>query len=108
MKIFNNFVELQAQEPELAEALLKDVEPGDWQANDISYFESKEEFAHYELTDGWYTNSIPDADYNGAPDPFDFIDLERLCDALIDAWDPTFNWTNGEAILQTNYGWKMR
>lgn len=108
MKIFNNFTELQKQKPELAQALLKDVRPGEWQDKDIIYFENKADFAEYELTEGWYTNSIPDADYNGAPDPFDFIDLERLGDALIDAWDPATNWTDGEAILQTNYGWKMR
>lgn len=52
MKIFDNFTELEKQEPKLVQALLKDVKPGEWQDNDIIYFESKEDFAEYELTEG--------------------------------------------------------
>lgn len=107
MKIFNNLEELVEFDKELAEELKVTFGGGDWESEQLYYHENKEEFAQYELTDGWYSHSgINDRDWNGAPDPLDYINLESLGKDLISTWDVSIHYlsTRGE-VIQTSYGW---
>lgn len=58
---------------------------------EIRIFPDAEDFAYYEVYDGWYSGLINDElkkiDYNGAPDLFDFINFESLGYALENRMD---------------------
>lgn len=104
--ILKSYAELFERDEELAEELLKKVGNGEWQENEIYYYEDEEEFAEYELTEGWYADLRLDRDYNFAPNPLDYIDLSGLGDALVRNWDDSCNFraSTGE-ILTTSCGW---
>lgn len=135
MKIYNNFTELQKEEPEIAKTMLDNVGPGKWQHDVIYYHSDISSFAEHELTEGWYASSeLGEDNYNGAPDPLDFadpnnlnleddnelwewaegrpvsdivdyIDLEYFGRALEINWDESCNWTDGDVVLTSSYGW---
>ena len=101
-----SFSQNNSSDIKTAKELLKKVGKGAWQQEEIYYYEDEEEFAEYELTDGWYANMGFDSDYNGAPNPLDYIDLSGLGDALVRNWDDSCNFraSTGE-ILTTSCGW---
>ena len=104
--ILKSYAELFERDEELAEELLKKVGNGEWQENEIYYYEDEEEFAEYELTEGWYADLRLDRDYNFAPNPLDYIDLSGFGNALVRNWDDSCNFraSTGE-ILNTSCGW---
>ena len=104
--ILKSYAELFERDEELAKELIEKVGSGEWQENKIYYYEDEEEFAEYEITDGWYADLRLDRDYNGAPNPLDYIDLSGLGDALVRNWDDNCNFraSTGE-ILTTSCGW---
>ena len=95
MEIFNNFKELMEYDSELAQELLKEKGKGKWQEEEIYYHATIEDYAEYELYDGWY-----------APAQLDFINLKEFGNALADSWDDGTNYkTSHEEVLQTTYVW---
>ena len=104
--ILKSYTELFERDEELAKELLENVGEGDWQQEAIYYYDDEEEFAEYELTEGLYANMGFYTDYNGAPNPLDYIDLSGLGNALIRNWDESCNFkaSTGE-ILNTSCGW---
>ena len=105
MKTFNNFKELMEYDSELAQEILKEKGGGRWQEEEIYYHVTIEDFAEYELYDGWYADTFKD-DYNVAPDPLDFINLKEFGNALANSWDDSINYkTSHGEVLQTPYGW---
>ena len=105
MEIFNNFKELMEYDSELAQDLLKEKGKGKWQEEEIYYHATIEDYAEYELYDGWYADIFRD-DYNGAPDPLDFINLKEFGNALDNIWDYGKNYkTSHGEVLQTTYVW---
>ena len=93
-EIYSNYEELFAEYRELALELVEEYGEGEWQEEYIYYFEDVEEFAKYELTDGWYQSlglELP-KDYRGAPDPLDYIDLKKLGEELVRTWDNSINY----------------
>ena len=105
MEIFNNFKELMEYDSELAQDLLKEKGKGKWQEEEIYYHATIEDYAEYELYDGWYADIIKD-DYNGAPDPLDFINLKEFGESLANSWDNGINYkTSHGEVLQTTYVW---
>ena len=104
--ILKSYTELFERDEELAKELIEKVGSGEWQENEIYYYEDEEEFAEYELTEGWYADLRLDRDYNGAPNPLDYIDLSGLGNALVRNWDDSCNFraSTGE-ILTTSCGW---
>ena len=104
--ILKSYAELFERDEELAKELIEKVGSGEWQENEIYYYEDEEEFAEYELTEGWYVDLRLDRDYNFAPNPLDYIDLSGLGDALVRNWDDSCNFraSTGE-ILTTSCGW---
>ena len=106
MKLLENFSELEEYDAGIAEELLENYEEGSWQDDTLYVYDNAEELAHYELTEGWYAERFADADYNGAPDPMGFIDLELLGDSLISTWDESvYHLLNDGRIVYTPYGW---
>ena len=105
-KAFNNFNELEATHPTLASELEKNVRNGSWKDETIYYYPDIEEYALYELTEGWYSGYGLSNDFNGAPDPIEHINLYTLGKSLANTWDPSGHYltTNG-SVLQTQYGW---
>ena len=105
METFNNFKELMEYDSELAQEILKEKGGGRWQEEEIYYHVTIEDFAEYELYDGWYADTFKD-DYNVAPDPLDFINLKEFGNALANSWDDSINYkTSHGEVLQTPYGW---
>lgn len=108
MVIFKNFKELQMNDKNLAEELLDACDTGEWQDEEIYYYEDLEGLADYELREGWYASFFGNVSgwFNGAPDPFDFIDLKALGEALSYSWDESCYYlaSTGE-VLSTSYGW---
>ena len=105
MEIFNNFKELMEYDSELAQDLLKEKGEGKWQEEEIYYHVTIEDYAEHELYDGWY-GDILNNDYNGAPDPLNFINLKEFGECLANSWDDGTNYkTSHGEVLQTTYVW---
>mgnify|MGYP006875367390 FL=1 len=107
MKIFENFEELKKYNSDLASELLKEKEAGEWLKNEIYYHKNKEDFAQYEVTEGWYSSIIDvNTNFNGAPDLFVYIDYEGLAEDLTQNWDVSINYlSSNDEVLTTSYGW---
>lgn len=107
MSQYENFTELQEAEPSLAEELLDTFGEGEWQNDALYVFEDFEEFAEYELYDGWFYNNFSDLEANlrGAPNPLDYIDLAKFGEALFDAADERVYTLIEGKIVETVYGW---
>ena len=62
----------------------------DLNTNNIEYctvFDSLEDFAIYEVEDGWYSTLELNHDYHGAPNLSYYIDYQALGTALSQTWD---------------------
>ena len=107
MKEFKNFNELKKDNPSLAKELLEMFDGGEWQENELYVYESLADYAHYELTEGWYADKhLGQKDYNGAPNPIDFIDLKALGLQLSRTWDESIHYLTKENwVVETGYGW---
>lgn len=108
--IYDNFAEFAKHEPDLAEELLKTVDRGTWQEDSVYVYDSLQDFAFYELTEGWYSDSSlnfsSDGNYNGAPDPLDHIDLKSLGLALAQRWDESCYYRSADDhVISTSWGW---
>ena len=105
VKSYENLEELREINEELAERLLEEFAEGDWVNNDLYVYQSLEDFAKYEVEEGWYANSV-NGDFNGAPDLLDYIDYESLGNALKDSWDESCYYYDEETdfVVSTAYG----
>lgn len=104
---FNNYKELAAKHPKAAAALLEEFDEGEWQNNDLYWYPSEEDFAMYEMVDGWYSsNGLGQfSDFKGAPNPLNFIDYKALGKALVGSWDKHCNFeTDDGEIVTTGWG----
>lgn len=105
-KVFDNYNELFNYNERLANELMEDVGEGGWQNEQIYFYESVEDFAEHELTEGWYASLEIDKDWNGAPNPMEYIDLTALGNALTENWDESSNFKSEQGeILSTGHGW---
>lgn len=106
-EVFDNYQALAAKHPNTAAALLDKFGEGEWQDSYLYWYLSEEDFAMYEMVDGWYSklNLRQSSYFGGAPNPLDFIAFKALGKALLDTWDDTayFEADNGE-IVTTGVG----
>ena len=107
MALYNSFEELKTDKLELAQELLDVFGKGEWQESNLSVYDTFEDYAYYELTEGWYIdNHLDKQDYNGAPNPIDYIDLEALGEALVKNGDESCIYrTEGDQVVTTDWGW---
>lgn len=107
-KIFKDYKELEGYDKKLAKELLDTVGEGGWQSDELQLYGNIEDFAHYEVTEGWYSSlGINfDTDYKGAPDLLDHIDLLSLGIDLESSWDGNCNFKSDDGrVITTSYGW---
>ena len=104
---YDDLNDLKQDNPSLAEELVEEFGDGEWQENQLFVYERLEDYAYYELTEGWYADKhLDQKDYNGAPNPIDFIDLKALGLQLSRTWDESMHYlTRDNWIVETNYGW---
>jgi hypothetical protein len=90
MKCYENYSVLKEAEPKLAEELSHEF---DFTNDPVEYefyvYPSCVDWAENELNDGWYSDMFGDMNFRGAPNPLDFIDMEKFGQALIDTVDPS-------------------
>ena len=105
IKTYENLENLKEDNKELAERLLEEFAEGDWSDNQLYVYLSLEDFAKYEVEEGWYSGAIKE-DYNGTPDLLDYIDYEALGSALKDSWDDSCYYYDEETdfVVSTAYG----
>lgn len=105
-EIFSNYQALAAKHPNTA-ALLYEFGEGEWQNSELYWYPTEEDFAMYEVEEGWYSNFQlnQSIDFNGAPNLLNFLDFKSLGSALVDTWDNSchFETNNGE-IVSTEVG----
>ena len=90
MKCYENYNALEEADPKLAEELDDKFDANnDWVEDEIYVYSNRMEWAENELNDGWYGNMFDNMDFRGAPNPLDFIDMEKFGQALIDTVDPS-------------------
>lgn len=105
-KTFNNYEELFKFDRYIAREILEEVGEGQWQNEPMRLHDDVIDFAKYELTEGWYTNLEIMRDWNGAPNPFDYINFAELGHDLVEKWDGSMNHMTSEGkILISSYGW---
>ena len=93
---------------DIPQRLLADVGEGEWQNHELYVYSTISDFALYELKDGWYCDcGLGNRDYNGAPDPLEYIDLDGLGEALLATGDPSMVWydDNMGVVVTTSFGW---
>ena len=105
IKTYENLEELKEINEELVERLLEEFDEGEWAYNQLYVYQSLEDFAIYEVEEGWYSGAIKE-DFNGAPDLLDYIDYEALGNALKDNWDDSCYYYDEETdyVVSTAYG----
>lgn len=105
--ILENYQDLAKKHPKAAAELLHEFGEGEWQNSELYWFPSENDFAIYEVEDGWYSNfPLSTYDFKGAPNLFDFIDFDGLGSALVENWDDSYNFeTKSGEIVTTSYGW---
>lgn len=112
-RVYDNFNELMESSYETASMLLKqldltlsDIKDEPWANDQLVVYFSLADYAAYELTDGWYSDCNFGGDFNGAPNPMDYIDTGHLGEDLIECGDPSVCrlLQNGK-VVTTSYGW---
>lgn len=87
MLVYENLEELKNTDEELANEITNEFEESSWKNEQIFVWGNTTEFAVYEVDEGWYASATMNADFNGAPNLYDFIDYEALGEALSNSWD---------------------
>lgn len=111
--IFDNFQDFAEDFPNQAKELLDNVEEGDWQNDAIYYYASPDDYADYQVREGWYASivncDLAVVDYHGAPSLYDAIDFDELGQDLIDLADRTCVFaTSKNEVIETGLGWKIK
>jgi hypothetical protein len=110
---YDNFDELMDCDSQTANLLLKelDLDESDigkepWMDESINVYPNVEEYAVYELIDGWYQNHNLGGSFDGAPNPIEYIDLTDFGGDLIAEGDASIVrlLPNGK-VVTTVYGW---
>lgn len=108
--MYNGYKELKTESPELAAELEQNIVTGDWKHSDLYVYDTIEDYACYELTEGWYIdNKLDQSTYNGAPDLLNFIDLKALGMALANSWDDSCHYlTENGQVVTSDWGWERK
>lgn len=111
--IFDNFQDFAENFPDQAKELLEEVEEGDWQDDVIYYYASPDDYANYQVCEGWYAAilncDLSVANYNGAPSLYNYIDFDELGQDLIDLADGTCVFaTSKNEVIETGFGWEIK
>ena len=118
-EIFDNYQDLATKHPKAAAELLNKFGEGKWQDYDLCWYPSEEDFAKFEVEEGWYRDvdlssveltqpsdfpKIPNLlDFINLPDLKSFIDFKSFGKALMETWDDPdkFETTDGEIVTSS-------
>lgn len=107
--IYENFHDLQTKKPNEAAILLEEFGQDDYMNEQIYVYDTLNDYAKYETTDGWYAYRInqEDMNFHGAPNLFDYIDYESLGNALTSSWDESMHYYHEETnkVFVTTHRW---
>ena len=120
-EILDNYQELAAKHPKAAAELLDKFGKGKWQEYALCWYPSEEEFAKFEVEEGWYRDVdlssvelTQSSDFVKTPNLLDFINLPDLKNfinfksfgkALMEAWDdPDKYETKSGEIVTSSWG----
>lgn len=112
-KCYDDFKQLLNTDKTTAKMLLDeldlnmdDLDDCDWAHDYLTVYPTTEDYAIYELTDGWYMEHNFNSDFRGAPSPMDWIDLDEFGQRLADTGDSNvcLLLPNGK-VVTTSYGW---
>lgn len=110
---YDNFDELMDCDSQTANFLLNelgldesDIGKKPWMGESLFVYPDVEEYAVYELIDGWYQNHNLGGSFNGAPNPLEYIDCADFGNDLIAEGDESITrlLQNGK-VVTTSYGW---
>lgn len=105
MKKFYDLPAFQEQFPKKAEHLLHVFGQGEWEQEELLYFTNLSDYAAYEVYQGQYSDLGLERDYGGAPELVQFIDYERLGDALRKDWYRRENYCFSDgSVIRTSCG----
>lgn len=106
MTEYENFDELKDNNPELADRLLNMVGQGDWQNYQLFCYEDSNEYAQYEVCEGWYADLGLDnfSEFNGAPNLYDYIDFDSLGEDLLNSADESEFVEIDDHVITSNCG----
>lgn len=91
VEIFYDFKSFSQALPEIAKRFSEEMDCSN--IDYINLYPTLEDYAIYEVEDGWYSCSLQNqSDFRGAPNPFNFIDYEKLGEALESTWDESTHW----------------
>lgn len=108
---FANFEEMKSKYPELSESLLQSVGEGEWQNKELFVYYSFEDFAKYDIYNGYFSHlqnvcAHYDAGMDQRPiNPFSYIDLGRFGKAIFERMNKSYVWTDGNRIVYTKFKW---
>lgn len=110
---YDNFDELMDCDSRTANLLLdelglneSDIGKEPWMNEQLIVYPNVEEYAIYELIDGWYQNHNLGGSFNGAPNPLEYIDLADFGADLINIGDTTIcRELPNCKVVTTSYGW---
>lgn len=118
-EILDNYQELAAKHPKAAAELLDKFGEGKWQEYALCWYPSEEEFAKFEVEEGWYRDvDLSDVeltqssdfvktpnllDFINLPDLRNFIDFKSFGKALMETWDDPdkYETTDGEIVTSS-------
>ncbi len=104
-RIYENLSKLKEDFPEIAEEMITMYGTGEWVNEELEMFPSLEDFAVYEIQEGWYSTSVGAFDFRGAPDPLNYINLTAFGEALEASWDDNMNVNIDGYVIRTSVGW---
>lgn len=106
---FKNLEELNKKYPQVAKRLLEfTVQPdGEWTEDEIFLYHSSEDFAHYQIEDGWLSTSIAEHVHPHLPELREHINFTTLAADFMRTWDESEHYYDEETgyILTTNNEW---
>lgn len=100
---FENFAELKKTFPKLASDMEDSFDDLDELGDSFSVFPTPTDYALYQLQYGWYSEmGFGYTNFNGAPNPIDWMDLDSFGKRLAETGDPTAVWisSNRKMIVE--------
>ena len=88
---------------EIPADIIQEIDPYTANFEYCTVFDSIQDFAIYEVEDGWYSTLELVNDYHGAPNLLNYIDYQALGAALSQTWDESCNYVLSDGRVVSFY-----
>lgn len=111
--VYKNFNDFADDYPDQAKQLLDTVADGNWQNEQIYFYEKPKDYADYQICKGFYSDmlnrDLSDTDYCGKPSLYNYIDLDSLGSDLLHDYDKSRTFVTGDyEVIETKHGWTRK